>query len=319
MNRYKIFVIFSLLVLVFPFYAYPAVMLDRVIAVVNDDVVTWSELYKMMENEASEQLKSMSEEERLKIFKANEPVFLEKLIDFRLQLQEAKRIGINVSQEELKEAIENIKSKYSMTDKMLEENLKKEGFSMEEYKKILSEQILVNQYLNRKIRNKIVVTDEEIKKYIDENKEALTQNETYKLRQIFFKRPSSDSDQKTIEDKAGQIIERIKNGEDFSKLAIEFSEDASGKQGGELGVINKNVLAREFIEAISKIKIGEVTQPFWTEKGLHIIKLDAKTSPSNPDEMKEIIGKQLNEQKFFEKYKSLIKDLREKARIEVRL
>lgn len=319
MNRYKIFVIFSLLVLVFPFYAYPAVMLDRVIAVVNDDVVTWSELYKMMENEASEQLKSMSEEERLKIFKANEPVFLEKLIDFRLQLQEAKRIGINVSQEELKEAIENIKSKYSMTDKMLEENLKKEGFSMEEYKKILSEQILVNQYLNRKIRNKIVVTDEEIKKYIDENKEALTQNETYKLRQIFFKRPSSDSDQKTIEDKAAQIIERIKNGEDFSKLAIEFSEDASGKQGGELGVINKNVLAREFIEAISKIKIGEVTQPFWTEKGLHIIKLDAKTSPSNPDEMKEIIGKQLNEQKFFEKYKSLIKDLREKARIEVRL
>ncbi len=319
MKKYIISLIFSFLVLGFPFYTHSAVMLDRVIAVVNDDVITWSELYKMMDNEASEQLKSMPEEERLKIFKANEPVFLEKLIDFRLQLQEAKRIGINVSQEEIKEAIENIKSKYSMTDKMLEENLRKEGISMDEYRKILSEQILVNQYLNRKIRNKIVVTDEEIKKYIDENKETLTQNETYKIKQIFLKKPDNDFEQKNIEDKAMQIIERIKNGEDFSKLAKEFSEDASAQQGGELGIVNKKVLAKEFVDAISKINIGEVTQPFWTDKGLHIIKLDARTLPSNPDEMKEIIGKQLNEQKFFEKYRSLIKDLREKARIEIRL
>lgn len=319
MKRYMICLIFFFLILTYPFYACPAVMLDRVIAVVNDDVITWSELYKMMENEASEQLKSMSEEDRLKIFRSNEPVFLEKLIDFRLQLQEAKRIGMSVSREELKEAIENIKSKYSMTDKMLEENLKKEGISMDEYKKILSEQILVNQFLNRKIRSKIVVTDEEIKKYIDENKETLTQNETYKIKQIFFKKPADDSERKTIEEKAMQIIERIKNGEDFSKLAKEYSEDASGQQGGELGVVNKDILAKEFIDAISKIKIGEITKPFWTEKGLHIIKLDAKLSPANPDEMKELVSKQLNEQKFLEKYRSLIKDLREKARIEVRL
>lgn len=319
MKRYIIFLVLFALFFIFPFQSNSSVLLDRVIAVVNDEVITWSELYKMMENEASEQLKSMPEEDRAKIFKANEPIFLEKLIDFKLQLQEAKRIGLNVTQEEIKEAIENIKSKYSMTDKMLEENIKKEGLSMEEYKKLLSEQMLVNQYLNKKIRSKISVTDDEIKKYIEQNREAILQNESYKLRQIFFRKPAEDSERKNIEEKANLIIERLKNGEDFSKLAKEFSEDSSGQQGGDLGFIKKNILAKEFVEAISKIKTGEVTEPFWTEKGLHIVKLDDKTSIDNPNELKEITSKQLNEQKFFERYKSLIKDLREKARIEIRL
>jgi parvulin-like peptidyl-prolyl isomerase len=83
--------------------------------------------------------------------------------------------------------------------------------------------------------------------------------------------------------------------------------------------VKKNLLAKEFIEAFSKMKIGDISLPFWTEKGLHIVKLEDKTSPQSTEDIKENIRKQLTEQQFMEKYKSLIKDLREKAHIEIRL
>jgi peptidyl-prolyl cis-trans isomerase SurA len=299
--------------------SHAAVLLDRVVAVVNKEVVTWSELYKMMEYEATEQMRALSEEDRMRVFKNNEALFLEKLIDMRLQLQEAKRIGLDVSQEEIKEAIENIKKKYSLTDKSLEENLAKEGLNMENYKKSLSEQILVTQFLNKQVRNKIVVSDDEIKSRIDAYKTDLINDESFKIRQIFLKKPKEDSERKAVEEKAALILQRLKSGEDFSKLAQELSEDTSGKLGGDLGYVKKNLLAKEFIEAFSKMNIGDISPAFWTEKGLHIVKLEDKSSAQSAEDIKENIRKQLTEQQFMEKYKGIIKDLREKAHIEIRL
>jgi len=315
--NFTVFLFLLILILCRPSGA--AVLLDRVVAVVNKEVITWSELYKMMEYESTEQMKALSEEDRMRVFKNNEAVFLEKLIDMRLQLQEAKRTGLDVSPEEVKEAMENIKKKYSLTDKSLEENLAKEGLNVESYKKSLSEQILVNQFLNKQVRNKIVISDDEIKSQIDTYKTNLINDESFKIRQIFLKKPKEDAERKAVEEKASLILQRLKSGEDFSKLAQELSEDPSGKQGGDLGYVKKNLLAKEFTEAFSKMKIGDISLPFWTEKGLHIVKLEDKSSAQSTEDIKENIRKQLTEQQFMEKYKSLIKDLREKAHIEIRL
>jgi peptidyl-prolyl cis-trans isomerase SurA len=297
------------------------VLLDRVVAVVNKEVITWSELYKVMEFEATEQIKNMAEEEKAKIFKENEPLFLETLIDMRLQLQEARNLGIGISQEEVDEAIENIKKKYSMSDEDFIASVKKEGFTLGEYKKRLAEQILINKVVQYEIRNKIVVSDAEVKKYMDTNKDIFSGGEKYRLRQIFFKRPENDNDieMKSIEEKAQIIIERLKAGDNFSELARLYSEDSSGKVGGDIGIIEKSHLADEFIKALSKMKPGDYSMPFWTEKGLHIIRLDEKISPQNIDDIKEDIRKKLADTKFIESYKSWIKGLREKAYIEIRL
>src|ERR1039458_8320225 len=98
-------------------------------AVLLDKVVTWSELYRSMEADASPQLKELKEEERLKIFKSNEAAYLETLINARLQVQEAKNMSMSVSDDEIKEAIESIKKKYSMSDEEFKASLKKEGFA----------------------------------------------------------------------------------------------------------------------------------------------------------------------------------------------
>ncbi len=299
--------------------AHAAVSLDRIVAVVNKEVITWSELYKMMELEAIDQVKALKEEERMNIFKDNEAFFLGKLIDLRLQIQEAKRLGLWVTTEEMTEAIENIKKKYSLTDNAFRESLEKEGLTFEEYRKRLSEQITVSKLVSQQIRNKIVISDEEVKKYMEENKKSPSDSETLRLRQIFFKRPENDADKKAIEDRADLIIQKLKAGEDFSALAKEYSEDPSRRLGGDLGFMKKNHLAKEFVDVLNTMKPSDFTIPFWSEKGLHIVKLEEKISAQSIDEVREDVRNQLADDQFSERYKSWIKGLREKAYIEIRL
>jgi peptidyl-prolyl cis-trans isomerase SurA len=313
----KVFLI--LLICIFQDLSHAAVLLDRVVAVVNKEVITWSELYKMMEYESTEQMKALKEEERVRIFKENEAIFLEKLIDMKLQIQEAKRVGLQVTPEEVTEAIQNIKQKYSLTDKALEESLKKEGLTFDEYKKRLSDQILVSHIVNREIRNKVIVSDEEVRKYIEANRERFSDSGGFKLRQIFLKKPKDEAESKTVEDKGSLIIQRLKAGEDFSALAKEYSQDPTSIMGGDLGYIEYNHMAKEFIDVLSTMNTGDFSKPFWTDKGLNIIKLDEIVNVKSQDEIKQNVRKQLAEEKFMEKYKAWVKGLRERAHIEISL
>ncbi|MEW6001685.1 MAG: peptidylprolyl isomerase [Nitrospirota bacterium] len=305
-------------IFVFTVLSDAAILLDRVVAVVNKEVITWSEVYRMMEFEAADQVKALKEDEKLRLFKEDEEAFLQKLIDMRLQIQEAKRIGLEVTPEELTEAIDNIKKKYSMTQTSFMESLQKEGLTIEEYKRRLSEQILIGKVINQQIRNKIVISEDDLKKYLEKNRQIFGDAEVYKLRQIFLRR-QKNVDDRTIEERASLIVEKLKAGKDFSVLAKEFSEDPSGKGGGELGLIKKGLLAKEFVDILSTIKRGDFSRPFWTEKGLHIIKLDEIISMQNADQIKEEARRYLTEQQFAGKYKSWLKGLRERSFIEIRL
>jgi len=314
-------IVFNILSIGFLFNSasYSAVLLDRVVAVVNKEVITWSELYKTMENESSEQVRQMSDAERAKIFKENEAEFLERLIDMRLQIQEANALGLTVSKEEVAEAVENIKKKYSLTDKSFEESLKKEGMTYDEYKKKLSDQMLISHFVNKQIRQKVVVSGEDVNKYLESSGQSAIDEESFRIKQIFMKIPKDEYGRKSAEEKAAVIMERLRAGEDFSLLAKEYSEDASAKLGGELGSVKKGQMAKEFIDVLSTMKSGDVSSPFWTGKGLHIIKLEEKVSARTLDETREAVRKRLTEEQFSEKYKSWLRALREKARIEIRL
>ncbi|MDQ7787035.1 MAG: peptidylprolyl isomerase [Thermodesulfovibrionales bacterium] len=312
-------VISVLMLCIFTHRVEASILLDRVVAVVNKEIITWSELYKMMESEAGDKIKTMDETERMKLFRENEPLFLEKLIDIRLQIQDAKKIGFEVGPAEVKEAIENIKNKYSMSDTELEEMLKKEGLSLEEYKKQLSEQILVRQYLSRQVRSKIVLSDEEVEHYLKVNRENIIDTEAYKLRQILFRKPKDEAGNKMLEEKIAALAEKLKTGEDFAAIARETSEDSSAKSGGDLGFVKKSLLAKEFLIVLESLKPGEISKPFWTGQGLHIIKLEEKTTAQSMDQVREAVRKKMEDEQFLARYKNLIKGLREKSHIEIRL
>lgn len=295
------------------------VLLNRVVAVVNKEIITWSELYKAMEFEAATQAENLSADERKKLFKQSEASFLGSLIDARLQLQEAQKLGLETTQKEITDAVETIKKKYSMTQADFMETLRKEGLTFDGYKKRLSEEILINKVVAREIRNKIVVSDDEIMKYIEEHKVSFSGNDKYRLRQIFFRKHGGDGNKKAVEEKAELIIKRLRDGEDFSALARVYSDEPSSKIGGDLGLVSKDLLAKEFIEVITCMKVGDYSMPFWTEKGLHIIKLEDIVSAVNADKARDDVRKKMAEERFTKRYKIWIKGLREKAYVEVRL
>lgn len=128
-----------------------------------------------------------------------------------------------------------------------------------------------------------------------------------------------DGDKKAVEERAELIIKRLRHGEDFSALARVYSDEPSSKIGGDLGLVSKDLLAKEFINVLSGMKVGDYSMPFWTEKGLHIIKLEDIVSAVNADEVRNDARKELAEERFTKRYKSWIKGLREKAYVEVRL
>jgi len=305
-------------ILLFSSRSHAAVLLDRVVAIVNQDVITWSELYKAMEADASPKVKELRDDEKRKIFKENETFFLETLINVRLQLQEAKNMGIRVSDEELQEAIGNIQKKYSMSEAAFGESLKIEGFTYAEYKKRLREQIIISKLVNMEIRNKIVITDEDLKKFATENKEVLENTERYKISQILLKK-QKDTDNSKIEEKAGELLRKIEQGGSFSDLAQQYSEDPSAKAGGDLGLLKKSQLNKIFIDILSAMKPGDVSKPFWTESGLHIIKLESRAEAKNKDEAREEAKNMLNNKIYAERFNAWIKSLREKSFIEVKL
>jgi peptidyl-prolyl cis-trans isomerase SurA len=317
-KKYRVGMMIIACILLFYDFTHANVLLDRVVAVVNQDVITWSELYKAMEADASPKMKELQKDEQRKVFKENEAVFLETLINLRLQLQEAKNAGIRVSDEELQGAIDNIKKKYSMSDDAFNESLKQEGLTFAEYKKRLWEQIVISKLVNSQIRNKIVVTDEDLSKFVAENKEVLENTESYSISQILLKK-QKDVDNRKLEEKADDLLKKIEQGESFSDLAKQYSEDPSAKAGGDLGLLKKSQLNKNFTDIISQMKPGDVSKPFWTENGLHIIKLESRTEVKNKGEALEEARERLNNKLFRERYNAWIKSLREKSFIEVRL
>ncbi|MDA8082087.1 MAG: peptidylprolyl isomerase [Nitrospiraceae bacterium] len=304
---------------VVPGIADAAVLLDRVVAIVNQEVITWSELYHNMEQDAVPQVRDMKPDERAKIFKSNEASYLETLINAKLQIQEAHAVGMGVSPEEIKEAMDNIKKKYGMSEEQFRESLKKEGFDYDEYRKKLGDQILIGKIVNQQVKSKVVVSDADLDRFIAENKDYGIGSEGYRISQIFFRKPKKNDDKKAVEEKAREVMAKLKAGEKFEDLAKAYSEEPMAADGGNLGLLRKDQLMKEFIDALAVLKPGEVSSPFWTERGLHIIRLDERIAAKDPAEIRDDARKELTSRVFMEYYNKWIKKLREKAFIEIRL
>ena len=304
------------LMLLFTGFAYGTTLLDKVVAIVNKDVITWSDLYKTMEFEASEEMKALGTEERSKIFRESEKFFLETLIDMRLQLQEAEKVGIFANKEEVDRVIAGIKGKYSLADDQFFSMIKKEGFTPEEYRKKLAEQITINRIVDQEVRSKIVVTETDVNGFLMKKPEIVSDSEGYAISHIFL---STGDNREETEKKARGIYDQIMKGENFGTVAKQFSEDSSARSGGDLGFVRTKDLSKEFINVLVTMETGDVSEPFWTGRGVHILKVNDKRSFKDPAQTREMVRQQLLEERFKTEYRNCIRGLREKSYIEIKL
>ncbi|GAB6183666.1 SurA N-terminal domain-containing protein [Thermodesulfovibrio hydrogeniphilus] len=287
---------------------------DRVIAVVNKEVITWSELYKFMEFILRDEVKNMNPDEKFKYFKKMEMEFLERLIDTKLQLQEAEKYGIFVTESEIDAAINDIKKKYGLSDKEFEENLKREGMTLSDYRKMMKEQIIIGRAVNSIVRGKILISDSEINNYISAHPEIACDEEGYYVSQIIIKNTEK---QEEVKDKLNAIIKKLAEGESFSKVASQYSEDASAKTGGAIGLIKKREIPKELAELFNKMQVGQISEPLITAAGVYLFKLDGLCFKRGSDALKNYVRALIEEEKFKREYRLWVRGLRQNSYIDI--
>jgi len=289
--------------------AIASVVVDRVVAVVNNDIITLSDLQR----EAA--LKKIDG-------KGDDRTLLEDMIDRKLQMAAAKRAGMDVTDKELSEAIADIMKRNSFDTKQFEAALAKDGLTLEQYKIELREQMTLSRMFNKYIRAGITVDEAEVRAHYNRNINMYTLPEEIRLRQIFFPIPDNSSSREIadVQEKAQQVFARAEHGEDFTGLVHEFSQGATASQGGDLGFTQRGSLLPEMEAAAKPLKQGDISPPFPCAGGYHIIKLEEVRKPVKPyEKVKDEIMNMLYQQKVENTYRSWLQSLRSDSNIENRL
>jgi len=282
--------------------------IDRIVAIVNDDLVTLSEFNDYMSG-----LPELSKD--IDKYQA-----LNELVDQLLLEQEAIKLGIYVTDDEVKQSIANIKQQFGMSDEKMQEVLNKENLTPEQLNKQWKLQLLSNKIVGAKLKGKIAVTEDEIRDLYKQYYGDIENFEEVKIAQILI--TYNIDNEIAAEEKAQKVADLARSDGDFKKLVKEYSDDTSSKDtGGLLGYFQKGELVEELDEAISNMKVGETSDPVKTSSGFHIVKvLDIKSlDESSVDKYREQLKYELYKEKAAKELNKFISDLKENAYIEIKL
>ena len=315
--------------LFFGVFGYPFVtnsksaeIVDRIVAVVNDEVITLIELNNTLKP-YMEKIRSLGypqEKEQELIFNVRKDM-LDRLVNQKIEDQEIKRSKVEITEEQIDKTIERIKETNYLTDEQLRAALAKDGFTMEEYRQKIKDQILRERLVNLKVKSKIVITKEDIKAYYEKHIEEYGGKQKYHLRNIIMQVPLFSDSEKKLEIKArmDEILERLKAGESFKALATKYSESPAASDGGDLGEFEFDSLSPQLQKAIEKIKPGEFTPVLDTDQGYQIFFLEEilKYPGKTLEEMSPEIERILFNESIDKKYQAWIGDLRKQSVIKI--
>ncbi len=295
---------------------------DRIVAVVNDDIITLFELNQTVKPYAEKirDLGYSTDQEHKMLFKVREDM-LNQLIDQKLKDQEIKRIGIKIEEKEIDQTIERIKETNFYTDEDLRDALAKEGLTMEEYRERLKEQILRTKLINLKVTSKIVITKEDITAYYENHPDKYGGKKKYHLYNIIAKVPSFADEKEKLKIKARMdaILTELNAGKSFESVAKSFSESSPDVAGGDLGLFWLEELFPQLRNTIKEMKAGEFTPVLDTDQGFQIffIKEIVQTSEKTLEEVSPEIEKILFNEIVEKKFQSWLGDLRNQSVIKI--
>ncbi|MET0356547.1 MAG: peptidylprolyl isomerase [Cellvibrio sp.] len=248
-----------------------SVGLDRVVAIVDEDVVLESELNDRAQAVLARlkgQYTQLPEESVLR------KQVLEQLIVERIEIGLAKRYEIKVEEPEIDQAIDRIRDKNKMSMEELTADLKRQGLSIEGLRKQLRDELTINHLQQGVVSSRIKVTPQEIDNFLASSDGKFATSPDFHIGHILIAVPSS-ADADTIaaaEKKAKDIYTKLQGGADFAQQAIANSNDQAALQGGDIGWRKLAQLPELFGNQLAGLKTGEVTQPFRSGAGFHILK-----------------------------------------------
>ena len=295
---------------------------DRIVAIVNNDIITLYELNQSLQPYA-ERIKKLgysSNQEHKMLFKVREEI-LRKLVDEKIKDQQIKRLHIVVSEQEVDQTIERIKEINYYTDEEFRAGLKAEGLTMDEYRERLKEQLLRSKLVNREIKSKIVITNEDIKTYYDSHSEKYGGETKYHLGNILMKVSGlADAiEKRRVKEEMEAILAKLKDGEPFENMVAAYSESPLASEGGDLGLFALDKLSPTLREAVKDIKAGELTPVLDTEHGYQIFLVqEVIQTPAKPlEQVTPEIEKVLFDKIVDERFQAWLEDLRKQSHIKI--
>jgi peptidyl-prolyl cis-trans isomerase SurA len=300
----------------------PAEIVDRIVAVVNDDIILASDLDQVLKPaEASLKNRGYASIDRQRIIDSQRGQVLERLIYDKLTDQQVRRHNLKVKDTEVDATIQRIRSANKLTEEELRRALDLDGMTFDAYRKEIRDKMLRTRLVNREVKSKIVVTDKDIKSYYNAHKDQYAGSTKYDLSHILLRvsPEANQAERERVKDQINLLRERLQAGEPFDKLAGLFSEAPTASRGGRLGVFGTNLLTEEINQALKGLNAKQYSQVVETDQGYqifyveNIISAGGKTLEQATPEIQEKLYAEVVDRKF----KTWIEDLRKRSHIQI--
>ena len=254
--------------------------LDRIVAVVNDEVITQQELAARVDF-AFRQLRQQGTPPPTR--EVIERQLIERLIADRVQMQHARDIGLRVDDAELDRAIARIADENKLSPTQMRATLEKDGVSFEKFREDIRSEITLSRLREREVAQKIVITEAEIDNFI-QAQQTQGRNDEYNLSHILVTVPENATPEQlqTRRTRAEQALAQLKGGTDFRQIAAAFSDAPEALQGGLIGWRESSRLPGLFLDAVRPLKTGDLSELLRSPNGFHILKLNERRGGQAP-------------------------------------
>jgi len=284
-----------------------AEIIEQILVKVNGEIITKTELEQrqvsaLRSRTQGKQLdpESLKNDDTLKKALADlTPQIIVNAVDELLLLQRGKELGLKLGDDQFKAVVANIRKEQNLTDDAkFARALAQEGMTMDDLRKQLERQMLIEQVQRQEVGSKLSITEEEARQYYAKHPEEFTESASVTLREIFIEVPTDagggvnvakdDEVKKQIED----VRARALKAEDFTKLAAEVSTSPSKANGGLIGPFSHADMSPQLLALVEKMKPGDITQPIRTPKGYQLFKLETmKAQAVQPfDSVRDLIA-----------------------------
>ena len=303
-------------------------IIERVLVKVNGQIITQTDLETRQINQIrSRGIQPQSNIELANLIREITPSVIASAVDELLLVQRGRDLGYRLTEEQFEEIVRSLKAENQFeTDEEFEEALREsEGLSLDELRRLMERQMLVNQIQQIDVLSRVSITDVEAREYYDSHLQEFTEPGTATLREILIAVPEGPfgvnvaaADEARVV--AETTVARLQDGEDFPTLADEVSDSASKSNGGLIGPLLVSEYSETIQGVIASLDIGEVADPIRTPQGYQVVMLEARTEDlvSPFDEVRDDISNNVFNDRRLEAYADYVESLRAEAIIEWR-
>lgn len=294
--------------------------LDRIAAVVNEQIITTYQLQHAVSERLGERGRGQSlPADELAALRST---VLNELVENALVDERIAALGIKAEDEEVEAAVQDVLRQNKLSLAQLEEALGNEGLTLDRYKEKLRQQILRFKLIGREVQSKIEVSTEEVGDYFRTHIDDYRKSPSLHLSRISFVLPTkaSAARKEALRDEATAARNRLRGGEDFSAVLADL-EQAGKAQGGDMGTFAEGELTPPFASAVTDLETGAVSEVIENASGFHILKVIGRNPGEvrNFDTVKDEIQRTLRDKKTQERYQEWAGELRKNAYIDIRL